>query len=297
MYLLGLIDAQNRRVGRAVNGVATHHWIYDSQLRVVGEMDGSGQHVSEFIYGSSQTPDVMIKNGVVYRIVQDHLGSPRLIVNSQSGSVLQRIDYDEFGRVLVDSNPGFQPFGFAGGLYDSETGLVRFGARDYDAEVGRWTSKDPILFKGGDTNLYGYTWNDPINLIDPSGLLGAGVTYGGQVTVPGGGATATVSGIFGEDECGGVSAGASVQAGGSAVSAGYSVGQGPGVVVYSGTNQDYFSSGSLNINLPIISITILLDSNGNIVGGGISTRSIGLGVSYIPPNQTAGSSGVVGGGK
>jgi hypothetical protein len=41
--------------------------------------------------------------------------------------------YDEFGRVLSNTNPGFQPFGFAGGIYEVDTGLVRFGARDYDA--------------------------------------------------------------------------------------------------------------------------------------------------------------------
>ncbi len=43
--------------------------------------------------------------------------------------------HDEFGVVTNDTNPGFQPFGFAGGLYDSDTKLVRFGLRDYDAEV------------------------------------------------------------------------------------------------------------------------------------------------------------------
>jgi uncharacterized protein RhaS with RHS repeats len=46
---------------------------------------------------------------------------------------------------------------------------VRFGARDYDPEVGRWTAKDPIGFSGGDTNLYGYVVGDPVNLVDPSG--------------------------------------------------------------------------------------------------------------------------------
>ncbi|MBI2566652.1 MAG: DUF4157 domain-containing protein, partial [Candidatus Schekmanbacteria bacterium] len=71
-----------------------------------------------------------------------------------------------------DTNPGFQPFGFAGGLYDPDTGLVRFAARDYDAEVGRWTARDPILFQGGQVNLFVYVRNDPVNLTDPWGLEG-----------------------------------------------------------------------------------------------------------------------------
>ncbi|MCH2039483.1 MAG: RHS repeat-associated core domain-containing protein [Saccharospirillaceae bacterium] len=61
------------------------------------------------------------------------------------------------------------PFGFAGGLQDTDTGLIRFGYRDYDPETGRWTARDPIGFAGGDTNLYGYVLSDPINLVDPNG--------------------------------------------------------------------------------------------------------------------------------
>jgi RHS repeat-associated protein len=102
-------------------------------------------------------------------MVSDHLGSVRLVVDAGTGAVVQRMDYDEFGRVTLDSNPGFQPFGFAGGVYDGETGLVRFGARDYDAEVGRWTSKDPIRFEAGSTNLTVYSSGDPVNFVDPYG--------------------------------------------------------------------------------------------------------------------------------
>jgi RHS repeat-associated protein len=114
-----------------------------------------------------------------YRIISDRLGSLRLVVKESDGSIAERMNHDEFGRVTEDTNPGYMPFGFAGGLYDSQTGLVRFGARDYDSETGRWTSKDPILFGGGDTNLFGYTWNDPINFID-SGGLAAGDIYPSQ---------------------------------------------------------------------------------------------------------------------
>jgi RHS repeat-associated protein len=67
-------------------------------------------------------------------------------------------------------NSDFQPFGFAGGLYDEQTKLTRFGARDYSAHEGRWTTKDPIGFSGGVSNLYEYVVNNPVNLIDIFGL-------------------------------------------------------------------------------------------------------------------------------
>ena len=72
--------------------------------------------------------------------------------------------------MTLDTQPGFQPFGFAGGLYDPATGLIRFGARDYDPVAGRWRAKDPIGLLGGETNLYLYAGNDPLNRGDPGGL-------------------------------------------------------------------------------------------------------------------------------
>jgi RHS repeat-associated protein len=62
-----------------------------------------------------------------------------------------------------------QPFGFAGGLWDRRTGLVRFGAREYDAGIGRWLARDPIGFAGG-WNHYGYAGGDPVGQLDPDGL-------------------------------------------------------------------------------------------------------------------------------
>ena len=73
---------------------------------------------------------MVLTDNTVYRIITDHLGSVRLVVDAATGAVAQRIDYDAFGRILSDSNPGFQPFGYAGGLYDADTGLTRFGWRD-----------------------------------------------------------------------------------------------------------------------------------------------------------------------
>jgi RHS repeat-associated protein len=117
----------------------------------------------------------MLKDGVTFRILTDHLGSVRLVLDVSTGDVVQRIDYDAYGRVLQDTELDFQPFGFAGGITDGSTGLVRFGARDYEPVFGRWTSQDPIGFAGGGSNLYEYLAGDPLNAIDPNGLCAAAI--------------------------------------------------------------------------------------------------------------------------
>ena len=166
-----VIDGRNRRVGKKVNGTLVQGFLYRDQFKPVAELDGTGAVVARFVYGSNPlVPDYLVKGGTTYRLISDHLGSPRLVVHTTTGAVVQRLDYDEFGNITLDTNPGFQPFGFAGGLYDLHTKLTRFGVRDYDAETGRWTAKDPIDFDGGDMNLYGYVVNDPVNRLDPRGF-------------------------------------------------------------------------------------------------------------------------------
>ncbi len=165
-----LIDGLNWRVGKRVNGTLVQGWLYQNRLNPIAELDGGNNIVSRFVYGSrTNVPDYMVKGGVAYRILSDHLGSPRLVVNTATGAIAQQMNYDEFGNVTLDTNPGFQPFGFAGGLYDQHTQLTRFGARDYDALSGRWTAKDPKGFAGGDSNLYSYALGDPISFLDPAG--------------------------------------------------------------------------------------------------------------------------------
>ncbi|WP_157376683.1 RHS repeat-associated core domain-containing protein [Anaeromyxobacter sp. K] len=164
-----VVDGLNRRVGKKVNGAQLEGFLYEGQLRPVAWLDGSGQVYARFVYGLHvNVPEYMVTAAGTFRFLTDHLGSPRLVVNASTGAVVQRIDYDEWGQVLADSNPGFQPFGFAGGLYDRDTGLVRFGARDYDPTVGRWTAKDRSRFRGG-LNFYEYAASDPVNFVDPTG--------------------------------------------------------------------------------------------------------------------------------
>jgi RHS repeat-associated protein len=165
-----IIDGQNRRIGKKVGGTLVQGFLYQDDLKPIAELDGTNTVVSRFVYAANvNVPDYMVKGGQTYRIITDHLGSPLLVVNVADGTVAQQLSYDEFGKVLVDTNSGFQPFGYAGGLFDRDTNLVRFGTRDYDASTGRWTVKDPINFAGG-ANLYGYVGENPINRFDPSGL-------------------------------------------------------------------------------------------------------------------------------
>jgi RHS repeat-associated protein len=145
-------------------------WLYQDQLEPVAELDGAGNVVARFVYGSRPNiPDYAVTASGTWRIFSDHLGSPRLVVNASTGALVQRLDYDEFGRVTFDSNPGAQPFGFAGGIFDADTGLVRFGARDYDAETGRWTTRDPSGPGPAQSNAFEYAGSDPIGGFDATG--------------------------------------------------------------------------------------------------------------------------------
>ncbi|MEN6625344.1 MAG: RHS repeat-associated core domain-containing protein [Candidatus Sumerlaeia bacterium] len=168
------VDPLGRRVERRVDGRRTDAWLYSAGAAPIARIE-AGRVRDLYVYGlRAHVPDYLVRFGndgtsTTWRLITDQRASVRLVVNVATGAVGQRLGYDDFGRVTEDTSPGFQPFGFAGGLYDPATGLVRFGARDYDPETARWTTLDPIGFSGG-LNLYGYCVGDPINGIDPDGL-------------------------------------------------------------------------------------------------------------------------------
>jgi RHS repeat-associated protein len=175
-----VVDGRGRRIGKKVYGSFTRRWIYDGQLRIIAELatNGSTTTMNRFVYGSrTNTPELMLSYSsptaapTVYRIFSDHLGSPRLVVNASTGAVLLEVRYNSFGypTLVQGSSLDVIPFGFAGGLYDVHTGLVRFGARDYDPRFGRWVSKDPSLFAARGVNLYQYAMADPVNFADMTG--------------------------------------------------------------------------------------------------------------------------------
>ena len=143
--------------------------------------DGSDNLLRRFQYADGRMPVAMTKAGSTYYLAYDQVGSLRVVAD-HLGNVVKQITYDTFGNIITDTNPLFEiPLAFAGGLYDPDTGLIRFGFRDYDPEIGRWTAKDPIFFTGGDVDLFGYVLNDPVNWIDPTGeivFIGTAASYG-----------------------------------------------------------------------------------------------------------------------
>jgi len=97
------------------------------------------------------------------------MGSPVMVVDFDNSTVVKEFKYDSFGNILEEKGDFEIPFRFAGGIYDEDTKLTRFGVRDYDSETGRWTDKEPLGFAGS-RNFYVYSYSNPINWFDINGL-------------------------------------------------------------------------------------------------------------------------------
>jgi RHS repeat-associated protein len=87
--------------------------------------------------------------------------------------MVNKYAYDEFGNLQNSVEAVSNPFLYVGqfGVMDEDKGVFYMRARYYDPEVGRFISKDPIGFLGGDVNFYACVQNNPINWVDPLGLL------------------------------------------------------------------------------------------------------------------------------
>jgi RHS repeat-associated protein len=124
--------------------------------------------------------------GTVY-FGKDVLGSVRGISNDY-GLLEDRYEYDAFGKPYKgDLNSGMN-LGYTGKPYDMITGMYNYGYRDYQPEVARFTTVDPV--RDG-ANWFAYVNNDPVNWVDLWGL--ETLQLGGSVTV-GSGAGTTVGG-------------------------------------------------------------------------------------------------------
>jgi RHS repeat-associated protein len=168
-------DSAGRRTARTQGGQRTRYLYGDPArpLLVTGSLDPGGQ-LTTYSYGPDDRLFALRRGGATYYVGTDQAGTPKVVADA-AGTVVKTLVYDAFGRRnpagAPETGTGFElPIGFAGGLEDPVTGLVRFGLRDYEPASGRWTARDPILQNGG-FNVYEYAGSDPVGRRDLSGLV------------------------------------------------------------------------------------------------------------------------------
>ena len=115
--------------------------------------------------------DLSASTSTYYYYLKDHQGNNRVVING-SGTVVETNHYYPFGGVFA-STGNVQPYKYNGKELDTKKGLnwYDYGARHYDATLGRWFAVDPLAEKRFSNSVYSYTSNNPINKIDPNGML------------------------------------------------------------------------------------------------------------------------------
>jgi RHS repeat-associated protein/uncharacterized repeat protein (TIGR01451 family) len=180
-------DALSNRASISYNGAVTR-FIHDPTglMDVAAEYDGSGVLRARYIHGFGLVARVDGAGASAYYAF-DAGGNTRQMTDG-SGGIANTYDYDPFGIPLLTNETIPNSFRYVGrlGVMAEANGLQFMRARYYSGELGRFITVDPIGLLGGDTNLYTYAGNDPINASDPQGtfiwvLALAGAAAGGAL--------------------------------------------------------------------------------------------------------------------
>lgn len=181
-------DALDRRTATTTNGVRTVT-VHDGDA-TWADYDAAGVAIARYLTGD--VIDEMLARfrpgeGTAWYLT-DKLGTVRELLGP-TGAVLNRIDYDSFGRILDQTGPtAGDRFTFTGREFDSATGLYYYRARFYDPIIGRFNSEDSLR---ADLDSYRYAMNSPTNLIDPQGTDAIGYVL--PVSIIAGGLFATLT--------------------------------------------------------------------------------------------------------
>jgi RHS repeat-associated protein len=161
-------DSFGRRTGRTINGMVTNY-VYDG-LNPVQEKNGAtvtanlltGLGIDEFF---TRTDRVGVRS-----LLPDALGST-VALGDGTGTLQTQYTYEPFGVTTQTGSASTNSYKYTG-REDDGSGLYYYRARYYQPRMQRFIAEDPIEFAGGDANLYGYVFNNPIANIDPSGQIG-----------------------------------------------------------------------------------------------------------------------------
>jgi RHS repeat-associated protein len=176
-------DVFNRRLSKQTLtlDVGSQEWVETDRIRYIydgnqeiGALSSDGTMTQLRVLGLGN-PIAIELNGTPYAPLHDHRGSTVCLIDLQSRSIFETYHYSSFGAIQEDASC---PWQFAGKRLDPETGLIYFGARYYDPELGRWMTPDPAGFIDG-PNRFAYVNNNPISGLDQFGLFSWSDFWGG----------------------------------------------------------------------------------------------------------------------
>jgi RHS repeat-associated protein len=174
--------------------IQSRYYIYDEPGHLMGEYQPSGARVKEYVWADDTLIAILSDyDGSAYQLVEtDQLGTPRAVIHPSKNTVIWRWTNDTaFGEHAPQEDPDGNGIAytlnlrFPGQYYDSESGLVYNYRRYYESGTGRYAQSDPIGLAGG-TSTYGYVGGNPLNKIDPFGLVewSVGIVGGGAGVGP-----------------------------------------------------------------------------------------------------------------
>jgi RHS repeat-associated protein len=172
-----IYDALGRRTSKTV-GASVAQFLYD-RLNPVQELSAAGTVSANLLTGLKLDEYFTRSDSSgTMAFLADALGSTVGLVNSV-GALATSYTYEPFGNTSVSGTGNSNPYQFNGRENDG-TGLYFYRARYYSPTYQRFIAQDPIDFRGGDTDLYAYVAENPVNLTDALGLL----YYLYKVTLP-----------------------------------------------------------------------------------------------------------------
>ena len=160
------------RIAANLDGQETRYLIdpNQSQAQVLAEYQPNGTVQSTYTYGLDLISQNQSGNYSFYLV--DGLGSTRILTNA-IGNITDTYNYEAFGNLISSTGNTINNYRYAGEQYDSNLSQYYLRARYYDPSEGRFTARDPFagfLTQPLSLAKYSYTYNNPVNLTDPSGM-------------------------------------------------------------------------------------------------------------------------------
>lgn len=166
-------DPLGRRISKTItqgDQITKFYYVYEGN-NLVAVKDEKGKVLRQYVYDPKGNLIALIKDGIVYSVIRDSLGSV-VALTDEFSNIVAKFNYDVWGNLLSPPNPDLIDFYFASYYYEPLAKLYILGPRAYDPQIGRFLSKDPLpgnINERLSQNEYIYAHNDPINKKDPTG--------------------------------------------------------------------------------------------------------------------------------